>query len=86
MRSLIIYCFTFCTLSQQDSTTVNHEISADERAANVSPSYAEGGLEFYEKILQRNTALRQLMGKEGEDLYTVFGNDQVREATVVYSH
>lgn len=64
---------------------MSHEIKADEQAANVSPSYAEGGLEFYEKILQRNTALRQLMGKEGEKLYTIFGNDQVRKAAVVYS-
>ncbi|KAK4305697.1 hypothetical protein Pmani_022423 [Petrolisthes manimaculis] len=61
----------------KDSTTLNHENSADQQAASVSPSYTQGGLEFYEKILQRNIALRELMGKEGENMYTAFGNEQV---------
>ncbi|KAM4626815.1 transmembrane protein 177 isoform 1-T3 [Discoglossus pictus] len=47
---------------------------ADKKVANISKSYAKGGLEFYEKILTRNKALRGLMGKQGEEMYAPSGN------------
>lgn len=36
------------------------DLSVDRRAANVSPSYAAGGVEYYSKLMQRNRALRVL--------------------------
>uniref|UniRef100_A0A023FWE8 Putative conserved plasma membrane protein n=1 Tax=Amblyomma parvum TaxID=251391 RepID=A0A023FWE8_AMBPA len=47
---------------------------ADRRAAALGSNYVEGGIEYYEKILQRNRALRELLGSEGERCYTSKGN------------
>ncbi|XP_069840912.1 transmembrane protein 177 [Dendropsophus ebraccatus] len=46
----------------------------DRKAAAISEAYAQGGLEFYEKILARNRLLRGLMGKQGEAMYAPSGN------------
>ena len=35
----------------------------DRRAAQISPEYAAGGVEYYEKVMQRNIALRELEGE-----------------------
>lgn len=59
--------------------TVRAEEDGDGAAAAMGMSYMEGGVEFYSKILGRNVALRQLMGKDGEKLYTVMGNDEVSD-------
>ena len=37
----------------------------DRRAAQISPEYAAGGVEYYEKVMQRNIALRELGGGAG---------------------
>lgn len=50
------------------------ECSSDQNAAKVSRDYANGGVEFYEKILRRNKTLRSLMGKKGEEMYAPSGN------------
>lgn len=50
------------------------DFSSDRRAAGVSPDYAKGGVEFYDKILSRNKTLRSLMGQKGEDMYAPSGN------------
>ena len=34
----------------------------DRRAARLKPEYAAGGVEFYDKILARNRALRLVSG------------------------
>ncbi|XP_069588757.1 transmembrane protein 177 [Ranitomeya imitator] len=47
---------------------------SDRKAAAVSADYAQGGLEFYEKILARNRLLRGIMGKQGEAMYAPSGN------------
>uniref|UniRef100_A0A8C5Q8G7 Transmembrane protein 177 n=1 Tax=Leptobrachium leishanense TaxID=445787 RepID=A0A8C5Q8G7_9ANUR len=57
-----------------DSVTQWLDYRTDRRAATISKSYAEGGLEFYDKILSRNQALRTLMGKQGERTYAPSGN------------
>ena len=49
--------------------------SVDRQASNMGLEYAEGGEEFYSKLLQRNAALRILMGTDGERKYTAYGND-----------
>ncbi|XP_038576065.1 transmembrane protein 177 [Micropterus salmoides] len=50
------------------------DFSSDRRAAGVSRDYAQGGVEFYDKILSRNKTLRSLMGRQGEDMYAPSGN------------
>ncbi|XP_077436196.1 transmembrane protein 177 [Vanacampus margaritifer] len=50
------------------------DYSSDRRAAGVSRDYAEGGVEFYDKILSRNKTLRALMGQKGKEMYAPSGN------------
>lgn len=50
------------------------DYSSDQRAAALSRDYAQGGVEFYDKILSRNKTLRSLMGQKGEDMYAPSGN------------
>lgn len=50
------------------------DYSSDRWAAQVSRDYAEGGVEFYDKILSRNRKLRSLMGEKGKDMYAPSGN------------
>ncbi|XP_042233029.1 transmembrane protein 177-like isoform X2 [Homarus americanus] len=71
-----LFGYAFWSLGK-DVSTVQYEASADRAAADVGEKYATGGLEYYEKVLQRNVALRSLMGTEGDKLYTAYGNDQV---------
>lgn len=52
-----------------------HDLKTDDIVAQLGENYTEGGLEFYEKTLQRNKALRKLLGSKGEALYTYYGND-----------
>lgn len=60
-----------------DMGSVKKEATGDEAVGRMGKEYAEGGVEFYEKVLGRNIALRELMEKEGEALFTVMGNDEV---------
>ncbi|XP_015213754.2 transmembrane protein 177 [Lepisosteus oculatus] len=46
----------------------------DRRAASLSTDYATGGVEFYNKLLARNVALRGLMGRKGEEMFAPSGN------------
>jgi hypothetical protein len=46
----------------------------DEAAAGLSESYAQGGVEFYDKMLQRHIALRELLPEnKGKKLYNLKG-------------
>lgn len=58
-----------------DLITKYYEKRADKVAGTISLEYAKGGVEFYSKILERNIALRSLMGPAGEKRFTYFGND-----------
>ncbi|KAJ9598453.1 hypothetical protein L9F63_010849 [Diploptera punctata] len=60
----------------QDFTTISYETESDNAMISLGEEYIKGGIEFYSKLLQRNIALRNLMGQKGEKLYTVTGNDQ----------
>ncbi len=51
---------------------------ADRKAAALGPDYMEGGIEYYTKVLNRNMALRKLMGEEGAKMYTIYGNKVAR--------
>ena len=41
---------------------------------SVGPDFAEGGIEYYQKLLARNRALRELLGDEGRRRFTPEGN------------
>ncbi|KAF7285968.1 hypothetical protein GWI33_008274 [Rhynchophorus ferrugineus] len=58
-----------------NATQLYYDQQIDKELKDMHSIFAEGGKEYYTKILQRNIALRQLMGKEGEQIYTVTGND-----------
>ncbi|XP_006902567.1 PREDICTED: transmembrane protein 177-like [Elephantulus edwardii] len=56
-----------------DSVTHALEGWLDYHSASLSTAYAQGGVEFYEKVLSGNLALRSLLGK-WEKLYSPSGN------------
>lgn len=58
----------------KDFSQLYNEESIDKELSKI-PELAEGGKEFYTKVLQRNRALRSLMGKDGERMYSVTGNE-----------
>lgn len=78
----IVASLMYMTIS--DTYTCWRDNSVDKRTANMGWAYAEGGLEFYLKSLERNVALRELMRAEGKVVYTAYGNDvsTVRRSTV----
>ncbi|XP_038214974.1 transmembrane protein 177 isoform X2 [Zerene cesonia] len=59
----------------KDMTEVHYEARTDEVLSKLGPDFIESGIIFYEKLLARNQALRELMGAEGEAKYSVFGNE-----------
>lgn len=59
----------------KDFTQLKYERKVDEELKHLNPIFVEGAIEFYGKILQRNKALRKLMGREGENMYSVHGNE-----------
>lgn len=68
VAGFVVYTFS------KDSLAVALEGWLDRRTASLSAAYARGGVEFYEKILSGNLALRSLLGRKGEKLYTPSGN------------
>ncbi|KAG8185009.1 hypothetical protein JTE90_017033 [Oedothorax gibbosus] len=47
----------------------------DQKAASTNREYLEGGIEFYEKTLLKNKALRELLGERGQRQFTRDGNE-----------
>nr|XP_039248768.1 transmembrane protein 177-like [Styela clava] len=47
---------------------------ADIDAAKISPRYAKGGVELFNKLGETNQSLRVLLGKKGEVMYTADGD------------
>ena len=66
------YGFLYLILS--DTYTCSRDLRADRLAAKMGKNYAQGGVEYYVKILQRNQMLRRLLGSEGSNHYTLYGN------------
>ena len=64
-----LYCFA------SDNYSWYRDRKSDRKAAQLGLDYAEGGVEFYSKLLQRNIALRSLAGQEGSKRYTAYGNE-----------
>ena len=46
----------------------------DEAACQIGPSYARGGVEFYDKLLQRHIALREML-PDGNRLFNLKGEN-----------
>jgi len=57
-----------------DASHCWYDNRVDEAAAKLRKIYAEGGVEYYEKVLQRNCALRRLLGLKGAKQFTRYGN------------
>ena len=67
-----LYAFLYLTIA--DTYYCNRDNRVDRKTAHLNAVYARGGVEYYEKTLKRNTALRALIGDGGAKLYTVYGN------------
>ncbi|XP_032091848.1 transmembrane protein 177 [Thamnophis elegans] len=65
---LMGYCLLYDTVSQA------FDYRADRKAASISPSFARGGVEFYNKVLSQNKVFRTILGKKGEEIYGPNGN------------
>ncbi|XP_026315529.1 transmembrane protein 177 isoform X2 [Hyposmocoma kahamanoa] len=59
----------------KDMTEVYYETQVDKKLCELGPDFIESGVIFYDKLLQRNQALRELMGSEGERKYSKLGNE-----------
>lgn len=57
-----------------DNLTLYLENRVDEKVAALGREYIEGGIEFYQKEIQRNLAIRRLLGHSGEKIYSSTGN------------
>lgn len=68
-------CFYFVYSFVMGGVNERIDLKVNQRLAAISEDYTMGGLEFYEKLLQRNRALRTLLGSRGERLYTYYGNE-----------
>lgn len=75
MYGLVSSIFIMNYFMIKDVAQLYFDEQIDKELKKMNPVFAEGGKEYYTKILQRNIALRQLMGQEGEMVYTVTGNN-----------
>lgn len=67
LNATVYICF-------KDAMSQLWDRKADREAAALGRDFVEGGIEYYEKLLQRNRALRELLGDEGRKCYTSKGN------------
>ncbi|KAF5288289.1 hypothetical protein FQA39_LY04057 [Lamprigera yunnana] len=59
----------------KDMSQLYYENKIDKYLKNKSPVFQEGGKEYYKYVLNRNIALRILMGKVGEKKFSPSGNE-----------
>ncbi|XP_026480982.1 transmembrane protein 177 isoform X2 [Ctenocephalides felis] len=72
MYTLAIAYSYSCYIFAKDYTETYYEGVVDEQLANIGPHMALTGVNFYNKILQRNIALREFIG---DDSFTSYGNE-----------
>lgn len=72
----------------KDMTEVHYETETDRKLCELGLEYIESGKMFYEKLLKRNQALRELMGREGEQKYSIYGNENfgIRQPRLALVH
>lgn len=56
----------------KDFTQVYYETQADKELADIAPEFIDTGIAFYDKLLKKNVALRNLIG---ENTYSASGNE-----------
>lgn len=56
-----------------DFTEIQYETIVDKKLCEFGPEFIAAGVSFYDKLLKKNIAIRNLVG---EDLYTANGNDK----------
>lgn len=61
----------------KDGLAVYNDRAADIATCSMGKVYILGGLEYYEKLLVRNRALRDALGATGKAQYTFYGNEEV---------
>ncbi|XP_077286338.1 transmembrane protein 177 [Arctopsyche grandis] len=59
----------------KDVTQMSIEESVDEKLCELGPKFIQSGIEFYDNLIKRNIALRELLGGEGESSYSTTGNN-----------
>lgn len=54
----------------------------DEKLANLGENFVDAGIRFYDKLLKKNIAIRELTGDQSE--YTALGNENymIRNKTI----
>ncbi|CAK9799412.1 Transmembrane protein 177 [Anthophora quadrimaculata] len=72
---IIAFGTTFCWLLTKDAIQNYRELQVNEELAKLGPQYIQGGAEYYEKLSERNKALRILLGNKGKQLFTHNGNE-----------
>lgn len=85
----IVGCFSLGTyFLMKDMTEIYYETEVDEKLCSLGPDFVKSGVIFYEKILQRNQALRELMGRQGENRYSKLGNENffLRQPRIALVH
>ncbi|XP_049542441.1 transmembrane protein 177 [Anopheles darlingi] len=77
-RSLRFALYTICGLFgfglysfSTDMTEIYYETDVDKQMARLGADVVDAGARFYDKVLKKNVAIRQLTG---DDYYTVKGN------------
>ncbi|XP_068966244.1 transmembrane protein 177 isoform X2 [Bombus flavifrons] len=73
MSIAAIGTFTF-TLLTHNGLDYYRETEVNEIISKFGDKYIQGGVEYYEKLSQRNRALRVLLGSKGRYMFTPVGN------------
>lgn len=80
-KGIQVFCITiiaiatfFLTAMTHSALNVYRENEVNEIMSKLGSEYIQGGVEYYEKLSQKNKALRVLLGKKGTYLYTPTGN------------
>ncbi|XP_072938524.1 transmembrane protein 177 [Epargyreus clarus] len=72
----------------KDMTETFYETQVDKKLCELGDDYVESGVIYYKKLLQRNQALRELMGNDGPKKYTAMGNENygIRQPRLALIH
>jgi len=72
--SAIAVAWLFAYIILNDGVCCWYDNNVDMSTAKLRKAYAEGGVEYYNAVLRRNTALRTLLGSRGTKQFTYYGN------------
>lgn len=72
--SIAAFGALFLTSLTHDELDYYRETEVNEIISKFGDKYIQGGVEYYEKLSQKNMALRVLLGSRGRYMYTPVGN------------